>query len=271
MFVIEIIIAGLIVLMLVGFIVNSTLSKGEKGKIAPYGQMIDVNGKKMHIYSMGSGKETIVLLPGLGVSLPSADFGPLMRNLSKKYTVVSVEYFGVGFSEETDVPRTNENYTNEIRIALKKAGFNPPYILMPHSASGIVSEYYASKYPEEIKAIIMLDTTSTAEKELKRAPGFIYNIAKFQQATGMLRLAFKLAPETKLIKNGYTEKEISDYMKFNYHVINDSFINQSNLLVDNIKEVKALAFPANIPVLKLISSSTIKNMAKRKKNDGMGY
>jgi pimeloyl-ACP methyl ester carboxylesterase len=65
----------------------------------------------MHVYALGDGGKTIVLLPGFGVSLPSADFGPLMRELSKEYTVVCVEYFGIGFSDRTDTPRTNENYT----------------------------------------------------------------------------------------------------------------------------------------------------------------
>lgn len=271
MFIMGIILAILATFMLIGFVVNSVLSKGELEKIAPYGQMVQINGEKMHVYSMGDGEETIVLLPGLGVALPSADFGPLMRDLSKKYTVVTVEYFGVGFSDQTNIPRTNENYINEIRTALEKAGFAPPYILMPHSASGIHSEYYANRYPDEIKGIIMLDTTSTAEEELKSAPSFIYSIAKFQQAIGMTRLTMNLIPETKLVENGYTKKEIFDYMKFNYHLINDSMINQSDLMVDNIKKVSALTFPNSIPVLKLISSETIKKMAKQKKDDGMGY
>lgn len=271
MFIFSIILAILAILMLIGFIVNSILSNGELEKVASYGQMIDINGEKMHVYSMGDGEETIVLLPGFGVALPSADFGPLMRELSEKHTVVTVEYFGIGFSDQTAIPRTNENYINELRTALEKAGFTPPYILMPHSASGIYSEYYANKYPDEIKGIIMLDTTSTAEEDPKGAPSFIYSIAKFQQRVGMTRLTMGLVPETKLIENGYTKKEISDYMTFNYHVLNDSLINQSNLLVDNIKEVNTLAFPNSIPVLKLISSQAIKKMAKLKKDDGMGY
>ncbi|XMB66956.1 alpha/beta hydrolase [Mycoplasmatota bacterium zrk1] len=271
MIIIGIILAILATLMLIGFIINSILSKDELEDIAPYGQMVDINGEKMHVYSMGDGEETIVLLPGFGVSLPSADFGPLMRELSEKHTVVAVEYFGVGFSDQTDTPRTNENYTNEIRTALEKAGFNPPYILMPHSYSGIHSEYYANKYPDEIKGIIMLDTTSSAETESKRTPSFLYSIAKFQQTVGITRLAMSLMPETKLLENGYTEKEISDYLTFNFHVINDSLVNQSDLMVDNIKEVSTLDFPSNIPVLKIISSDTIKNLAKLKKDDGMGY
>ena len=267
------IILGVIIsLNIIGLIINTVFFKDELQSIKPYGQMVDVKGSKMHVYSMGTGEETIVLLPGFGVPLPSADFGPLMRKLSKKYTVVIVEYFGVGFSEEVDTHRTNENYTNEIRVSLKQSGFKPPYILMPHSSSGIYSEYYAAKNPEEISSIIMLDTTSTDRVE--KTPGYIniiYSVAKMQQATGFMRLTSKLAPETKLIENGYTEKEREDYKKFLSHTINDTMIDQSLRLMDNVKEVKKLTFPEDIPVLKIISKQAIEKIGKKDKDNGMGY
>jgi pimeloyl-ACP methyl ester carboxylesterase len=207
---------------------------------------------------MGDGEKTIVLLPGFGVALPSADFGPLMRELSKEYTVVCIEYFGIGFSDQTDTPRTNENYTEEIRTALSLAGFKAPYVLMPHSASGIYSEYYAAKYPDEVSAIIMLDTTSTAITGTKNPPKFLYGLGKLQQACGLTRIAVGLMPPSQKAENGYTEKEISNYKLFAYHVLNDTIIDQSYRMLDNINEVNAIALPQEIPVLKLISSQTEK-------------
>lgn len=243
-----------------GFAFNSLFYADELESITPYGQMVDVNGHKMHVYSMGEGPYTIVLLPGFGVPLPSADFGPLMRELSKEYTVVCVEYFGIGFSEPIDTPRSNENFTEETRTALAAAGFKAPYILMPHSASGIYSEYYAAKYPHEVSAIIMLDTTSTAiTADATNPPKLIYSIAKWQQASGLTRLTYKLAPAAQLPENGYTSKEISDYQLFSYHVLNDTIIDQSYRLLENIEEVNSMAFPPQIPVLKLIASQTVEN------------
>ncbi|MCD8509777.1 MAG: alpha/beta hydrolase [Bacillus sp. (in: Bacteria)] len=225
----------------------------------------------MHVYSKGDGEETIVLLPGLGVALPSADFGPLMRKLSEDYTVVTVEYFGVGFSDQIDTPRTNENYMNELRTALNKAGFMPPYILMPHSASGIYSEYYAITYPEEVTSIIMLDTTSTAYITEDLPPDFIHSLTKFQQAVGNPRILASLLPDTKLLENGYTEEEIDDYKLYSYHTVNDTMINQAKVLMENVKEVNGLPFPEEIPVLKLIAQETVEAMAEQDKDDGMGY
>ncbi len=257
------IILGVIVLLnVIGFVVNKEFFADELHATVPYGQMVEVNGHKMHVYSMGSGEKTIVLLPGLGVSLPSADLGPLMRELSIEYTVVGIEFFGTGFSDQTDAPRTNDNFTEEIRLALAQSGFNAPYILMPHSASGVYSEYYATKYPEEISAIIMLDSTSTAVNAKGNIPKFVYGIAKLQQATGLTRLTMALMPSPQKIENGYTEKEINDYKLFNFHVINDNMIDQSYRMIENINETKGIPFPQGIPVLKIITTQSVKRVGQ---------
>lgn len=260
--IIFIILGVVIALNLIGFAVNKLFFRNELAEAAPYGQLVEVNGGKMHVYSMGSGEKTIVLLPGFGVALPAADFGPLMRELSKEYTVVLVEFFGTGFSSQTDTPRTNENFTEEIRSALALAGFQPPYILMPHSAAGVYSEYYTAKYPEEVSAIFMLDTTTTAKFDGPNLPKFVYGISKVQQECGLTRLSYSLVKPAQKTENGYTEKEINDYKLFAYHVLNDTMIDQSYRMLDNIKEVNGIPFPQGIPVLKMVSSNTLKRMGE---------
>ena len=90
---------------------RATYLRTKKDAIKPYGQLVEVNDGIMHVYSMGHGEKKIVLLAGLGVPLPAVSFSPLMRTLSPRYTVICVEYFGVGFSSETSAPRTSENYS----------------------------------------------------------------------------------------------------------------------------------------------------------------
>lgn len=260
---IPLIIIGIILTMnIISLIVNKIFFAHELDDISPYGEIVEVNGPKMHIYSMGEGDKTLVLLPGLGAPLPSADFGPLMRALSKDFTVVCIDYFGYGFSDETKAPRTNENYMKETRLALSAAGFEPPYILMPHSASGIYSEYYAAKYPDEIAAIIMLDTTSSAV-EATKVPRFVYQLAKAQRAVGLNRIVGSITVSLMLKEeNGYTKKEISDYRKFFNHANNDTIINQNIQFYDNVLEVMGMEFPDEVPVLKIVPTGTIKQVGE---------
>ena len=253
-----IIFAGVTVFLLIGTILHSTYFITKKGDIKPYGRLVEVEDGMMHVYSKGNGDKTIVLLPGLGVALPSADFSPLMRELSDNYTVVCVEYFGIGFSSETSRPRTTENYVEETREALKQAGFEPPYVLMPHSISGVYSEYYAAKYPDEVEAIISLDSTSTASYE--EMPAFIKAIlpvSKIQQALGVTSILGPLTVNRQdLFAHGYTEREINDSLVYGGFSVNDTIFAQIANSAEFIKQTMEFPFPKDIPYLKLIARQT---------------
>ncbi len=259
MTILGIILAVTAVCMLIGTVLHAAYFKGKKEDIKPYGEMVHVYDGKMHVYKMGSGKKTVVLLPSMGVALPSADFGPLMRRLSKNYTVVCVEYFGVGFSSQTQRARTCGNYVNEIRAALKNAMIEAPYILMPHSISSVYSEYYASEYPNEVKAILSLDGTSTAYIG-DDTPGFVKSLlgmAKFQQTIGFTSIAASIASnKNNLLSMGYTEKEISDMIYYAGFSMNDNTLEQIANTTDYVKDANKLTYPANVPYFKIISRQT---------------
>ena len=274
MVILGIILAVIAVFMVIGSILHATYFKNKKEEIKPYGQMIDVYDGRMHVYKIGSGNETIVLLPGMGIGLPSADFGPLMRRLSEKYTVVCIEYFGVGFSSQTQRARTSENYVDEIRTALKSVGVNPPYVLMAHSISSVYSEYYASKYPEEVQAIISLDGTSSAYIGADM-PGFVKSllgVAKFQQAIGFTSIMAPIAANKgKLLSFGYTENEINDLIVYAGFSMNDNTLAQIANTTDYIKDANKLTYPGNVPYFKIISRKTYETKNSRIKITPQAY
>ena len=77
-----------------------------------------------------------------------------------------------GWSDLTDKERTVENIVGEIRMALKEANIEGPYILMPHSISGIYILYYANQYPSEVKAIIGIDPTLPQILDSRKLPSY---------------------------------------------------------------------------------------------------
>jgi len=226
----------------------------------PHGKLVKVQGKNMHIRQMGSRGKTIILLPGLGCPLPSVEFAPLMRELSKKYTVYVIEYFGYGHSDSTDTPRTNENYVEEIREALTLIGLKPPYILMPYSISGVYVEYYAAKYPKEIDKLILLDTTTTVEAFAQR---WAYTEEDIERAKTVLESG-ELPEDTpydedavkeiyaEFIRHGYTMEELEELDEIPNHL--GTLIAQEMAFSPNIVEVSAMPFPKEIPVLAFSSS-----------------
>jgi len=265
MLIFGIIVTVLAVCMLIGTILHATLLTSKKNRIEPVGELVAVEDGYMHVRSMGKGKDTVVLLPGLGIGLPSVDFAPLMRKLSEKYTVVVVEYFGVGFSSPTSIPRTSGQYVEEIRSALTKAGFKGPYVLMPHSISSVFSEYYASTYPTEVKAIISLDGTSSAMYEkMPKIVKALLPIAKVQQTIGMTSLLARLVTNKKdLLAHGYSEQEIEALILFAGFTINDTLLEQVSESGEFIGQTLKLPFPSSVPYYKVISKKTYETPNKQ--------
>ncbi|MGL5676954.1 MAG: alpha/beta hydrolase [Cellulosilyticaceae bacterium] len=266
------IIGVIAVLMVIGYFINKSALKKEDATLVPKGQMIEVDGGKINVYTEGNGEETIVILAGYGVSLPQAEYGPLMRELTDKYRVVICDYKGVGFSSGADKARTVENMTEETRAALKGAGIEGPYIFMPHSMGGFIAENYAVKYPEEVKAMVLIDSTPTVEVN-KKAPsvGWVYELSKFLQNVGFTRFQLSIAPLPYKVENGYTEEEISLLKTFTKRVFNDTMIHIGGALPQFIEETKSISVPDGIPVLKIISKPTLEATSKQLKEDGMVY
>ena len=195
-------------------------------------ESVEVNGKTMKAHVKGSGNKTIVMLSSWGADSPIDDFFPLYEKLSKDYKVVVLEYFGYSGSDITSDERTNAAIVQEIRTALCKLNINPPYILMPHSMSGLYSLYYANNYPSEVSGIIGIDM-SLPQRQLEQ-----WNEETFEKA--------KLSPESSNL--------------------NVSMINQWNKFYDNSKELKNLKYPPNLPVLAFLTKKQIEeanDMIKR--------
>lgn len=150
----------LLALLLVVFIYHRVMLSKEKTLLEPLGQMVEVDGNNMSIYTEGEGDHTIVIMSGAGMVSPILDYSPLYRKLSDTYKIAVIEKFGYGFSDVVDGERDFDTILRQDREALQKAGIEAPYILCPHSMSGIEAILWAQKYPNEVEALIGLDMST---------------------------------------------------------------------------------------------------------------
>jgi pimeloyl-ACP methyl ester carboxylesterase len=192
-------------------------------------KMVEVNGREMHVFTKGSGENTYIFLSGSGTQYPTTDFEPLWSLLVEDSKIAVVEKAGYGWSDISDnAPRDIDTLLQETREALRQAELPPPYILVPHSFSGIETLYWAQKYPEEVKAICGLD------------PG----VPEYQQNAKirlwLIRLIAKLGGITNDMKNEAV------YAK------------------ENAAKVKAAPFPKSIPAYFFISDGKFAHAANVK-------
>ena len=231
------------------------LRKEEKLR-EPLGQLIDINGNNISIYVEGSGSKTLVFLSGSGPCSPILDFKSLYSLLSDEYRIVVVEKFGYGYSDIVDEDRNIQTILSETRLALNKAGIDGPYVLCPHSMSGIEAIYWAQEYPDEIESIIGLDMAVPEYYENMKINLPLMKLGQYAADLGITRLIPTLA-ESDAIKHGtLTNDEKNRYRAIFYNrTATVTMINEAKSVKDNARIVAQNGVP-QVPMLLFISDGT---------------
>lgn len=218
---------------------NQIALRKESNQILPNGKLVDLGEYKLHVYAEGekSEKPTLVFLSGSATVAPVYDFKPLYSLLSDDYRIVVVEKAGYGYSDIYDTSRHIDSMLKEVRTALELAKENAPFILLPHSMSGLEAIYWAQTYPEEIMAIIGIDMAppqsydafdygrvkkmmylgrTSVKVGLHRIPGFypLYNDALSQKEARQQRLLmYKNAVNINYIREGQSVYDNAQIVK----------------------------------------------------------
>ena len=231
----------------------------ERNQLEPIGQLVEVNGSLMHVYIEGQSEDApmLVFLSGFGTTAPVYDFQPIYELLSMDFQIAVVERFGYGYSDIVDNPRDITTVVEETRMALTLAGATGPYILLPHSMSGLEVLHWAQLYPEEVLGIIGIDMA---------VPSFYFHIG--ESGTGFLRLQslftsimgghrFFLpasASSLDLSEIGLTETAYEQATLLRHrNLLNRTTIAESGAVYQNAHTVAQLGIP-DIPILLLVSN-----------------
>src|SRR6266850_1778083 len=121
----------------------------------PIGELVDVDGHRMHINCTGQGKPAVVLEAGAGAF--SFDWGLVQPQVAKMTRVCSYDRAGSAWSELGPNPRTLKQRVYELHELLGNAKVPPPYVLVGHSAGGTIARLFYEKYPDEVAGIVMVE------------------------------------------------------------------------------------------------------------------
>lgn len=260
-------ILGIIILSLIAMIVvfvivsavNHTIKlRKEAKKYSPTGQMVEVNNKKLHVYTEGEGEVTLVFMAGHGTSNPTVDFKPLWMRMANGYRIAVVEKFGYGWSESANSPRDIDTMLEETRKALEISGESAPYVLFPHSMSGLEAIYWAQKYPDEVKAIVGLDPLIPDMVNLMpEPPKAQLNLMYFISRIGLSRLMPEsdVGENLPLMKsNELSEEDKNQYLAVFYKSsFTKEMLREVDHLSGNAEAVTANEDPTSTPMLFFIS------------------
>ncbi|MCI9367208.1 MAG: alpha/beta hydrolase [Oscillospiraceae bacterium] len=245
----------LALLLLLCFINHQVQLRRESKWFVPLGTLVEMDGRQMSVYTQGGGAETLVFLSGSGTCSPILDFKALYSQLGG-YQIAVPERFGYGFSDVTDLSKDLDTVLEQTRAALAAAGLEPPYVLCPHSMSGLEALYWAQQYPEEVRAIIGLDMSVPAAYEGMSISAPLLRLLQFGGASGVTRF-LPIASDSAAIQSGALSGAEQDVYRaiFYRRTMTADMVNEALCVKDNARAVARGGMPG-VPILMFCSDGS---------------
>ena len=147
-----------IALLVIGYIYEAISFRNVQTNFPPHGEMMDINGHKLHVKVMGTLKDNqypIVIETGTGNW--SYDWIEVQQVLSKHTQVLTYDRAGNGWSEPSTEQITVETVLEDLKAVIDQANLKRPVILIGHSTGGLYTRLFAEKYPEYVVGMVLVD------------------------------------------------------------------------------------------------------------------
>lgn len=121
------------------------------------GKLVSVNGHYLRVERKGRRGPTVVFDSGLSQLLDT--WGSIPDEVAARTGVIVYERAGVGESDPIDTVRTSREIVEDLHALLDETGAAKPYILVGHSFGGLNVRLFASRYPDEVAGMLLIDAS----------------------------------------------------------------------------------------------------------------
>lgn len=189
-------------MIIVGFIYEQISEYIDTKTLKAPGEMVEVNGHKMHLYCTGenkNGNPTVILEAGAGNMF--SVWTNIQKELSKDTRVCSYDRSGIGFSESGKKPHTPENIEKDFAVLMSTFNPSDQFVLVGHSIGGIYVRDYAKNNISRIKGLVFID--SSHEDQFNQKISFLDGLLGYSMAglfrgssyVGLPRVVFAMFPK----------------------------------------------------------------------------
>ena len=123
------------------------------------GQLIDLGGRKLHLYCTGSGPPTVILEAGAGSF--STDWVLIQTEIAKTTRACSYDRAGYGWSDPGPEWDTVTQVESDLHAALNKAGVHAPLVLVGHSMGRIFARWYQQEHRDDVIGMVLIESYET--------------------------------------------------------------------------------------------------------------
>ncbi|MGE5373423.1 MAG: alpha/beta fold hydrolase [Bacteroidota bacterium] len=154
--------AAILVLLLVGAIYEPLAEAADARAYPPPGELVDVNGVRLHIHCTGSGGPTVVIDAGLG-DWSTSWGGVVQPEVAKTTPVCTYDRAGMGWSEAGLLPRDAAHFARELHTLLQNANVPGPYVMVGHSLGGLPVRVFVHDYPAEVAGVVLIESMTPGQ------------------------------------------------------------------------------------------------------------
>jgi pimeloyl-ACP methyl ester carboxylesterase len=190
------------------------------------GRLIDIGGRKLHLHCKGDAKGPAVIIEG-GALASGLSYMKAQDAVAPITRVCVYDRAGMGWSESAPTPRSLEDRADDLQVLLKNSDLKAPYILVGHSAGGMMVRVFAHKYPKDVAAMILVEAS---EEQFNTTPE---SLARIKQTATQLGFAVNMAnagqdiPQLR-VPNGPPEQDLMQRVSA-IKAGQDDFLAMSNL------------------------------------------
>jgi pimeloyl-ACP methyl ester carboxylesterase len=126
-----------------------------KSKPPPLGTLVDVGGYRVHLYCLGQGSPTVMIV---GAAF-SFDWALVQPEVAKFTRVCTFDPSGTAWSDpfKTGAIPACDQRVDEIHQLVMKAPVDGPYVLVGYSVGAQWARLYAARYPNNIVGMVIVD------------------------------------------------------------------------------------------------------------------
>jgi len=138
-------------------------SPEKKASDQPIDAMVDIGGRKLHLVCDGSGSPTVILEAGL--TGDNRTWDAILPEVASKTRVCAYDRANIEPSESAPPPRTARDVVADLHALVGAGKVDPPYVLVGFSFGGLVSQLYASTYPDDVAGLVLVESNHPDEVE----------------------------------------------------------------------------------------------------------
>jgi pimeloyl-ACP methyl ester carboxylesterase len=176
----------LVGLSFVGVIYEAISEGADRRAYPPPGQMVEVDGRSIHMLVAGSqtGKPTVIL--EAGVASFSSNWVRVQDGLAGSTRVVSYDRAGLGWSDPAPETQDAAQSAADLHAALQASGVPGPYVVVGHSYGGLVVRAFADLYPDDVVGMVLADASHPDQWADVPIPAAAAISGLFNRAEGVL-------------------------------------------------------------------------------------